>query len=174
MSLQLQVSQVDRVSFIRSYRLLTYHALVRQAGFSTSPTSTDGRSVYYDYERTSTPAGISPNGNSFQMALLEPNRASIGFQPCSLICRTWLIALTWDTTSQKAIAVTSIREIGCAKGAWVCGMGRESSGPAHWPLRPLCEAMALKQLSLGTLHIYARALLIGYFHGSGAGTLLWT
>jgi hypothetical protein len=40
MSLQLQVSQVDRVSFIRSYRLLTYHALVRQAGFSTSPTST--------------------------------------------------------------------------------------------------------------------------------------
>ncbi|CAG8168580.1 unnamed protein product [Penicillium nalgiovense] len=72
----------------------------------------DGRSVYYDYERTSTPAGISPNGNSFQMALLEANRASIGFQPCSLICRTWLIALIWDTTSQKAIAVTSIREIG--------------------------------------------------------------
>ncbi|CAG8906939.1 unnamed protein product [Penicillium nalgiovense] len=47
----------------------------------------DGRIVYYDYERTSTPAGISPNGNS-----------------------TWLIALTWDTTSQKAIAVTSIRD----------------------------------------------------------------
>jgi hypothetical protein len=72
----------------------------------------DGRSVYYDYERTSTPAGILPSGNSFQMALLEPNRDSIGFQPCSLISRTWLIALTWDTTSQKAIAVTSIREIG--------------------------------------------------------------
>ena len=35
-----------------------------------------GRSVYYDYERTSTPAGISPNENSFQMALLEPNRVS--------------------------------------------------------------------------------------------------
>ncbi|CAG8181802.1 unnamed protein product [Penicillium nalgiovense] len=47
----------------------------------------DGRIVYYDYERTSTPAGISPNGNL-----------------------TWLIALTWDTTSQKAIAVTSIRD----------------------------------------------------------------
>ncbi|CAG8278760.1 unnamed protein product [Penicillium salamii] len=73
----------------------------------------DGRSVYYDYERTSTPAGISPNGNLFQTALLEPNRVqsgSIGFQPCSLISRTWLIALTWDTTSQKAIAVTSIRD----------------------------------------------------------------
>ncbi|CAG8016700.1 unnamed protein product [Penicillium salamii] len=69
-----------------------------------------GRIVYYDYERTSTPAGISPNGNSFQTALLEPNRVSIGFQPCSLISRTWLIALTWDTTSQKAIAVTSIRD----------------------------------------------------------------
>ncbi|CAG8213191.1 unnamed protein product [Penicillium nalgiovense] len=71
-----------------------------------------GRIVYYDYERTSTPAGISPNGNSFQTALLELNRVSIGFQPCSLISRTWLIALTWDTTSQKAIVVTSIREIG--------------------------------------------------------------
>ncbi|CAG8108693.1 unnamed protein product [Penicillium nalgiovense] len=44
-----------------------------------------GRIVYYDYERTSPPAGISPNGNS-----------------------TWLIALTGDTTSQKAITVTSI------------------------------------------------------------------
>ncbi|CAG8252983.1 unnamed protein product [Penicillium nalgiovense] len=70
----------------------------------------DGRIVFYDYERTSTPAGISPNGNSFQTALLEPNRVTIGFQPCSLIGRTWLIALTWDTTSQKAIAVTSIRD----------------------------------------------------------------
>ncbi|CAG8158326.1 unnamed protein product [Penicillium nalgiovense] len=70
----------------------------------------DGRIVYYDYERTSTPAGISPNGNSFQTTLLEPNRVSIGFQSCSLISRTWLIALTWDTTSQKAIAVTSIRD----------------------------------------------------------------
>ena len=69
-----------------------------------------GRIVYYDYERTSTPAGISPNGNSFQTALLEPNRVSIGFQPCSLISRTWLIALTLDTTSQKAFAVTSIRD----------------------------------------------------------------
>jgi hypothetical protein len=39
----------------------------------------DGRSVYYDYERTSTPAGLSPNGNSFQMALLEPNRVSTVF-----------------------------------------------------------------------------------------------
>jgi hypothetical protein len=39
MSLQLQVSQVDRVSFIRSYRLLTHHALVRKSGFPTSPTS---------------------------------------------------------------------------------------------------------------------------------------
>jgi hypothetical protein len=39
----------------------------------------DGRSVYYDYERTSTPAGISPNGNSFPMALLEPNRVSTVF-----------------------------------------------------------------------------------------------
>ena len=39
----------------------------------------DGRSVYYDYERTSTPAGISPNENSFQMALLEPNRVQSGF-----------------------------------------------------------------------------------------------
>ncbi|CAG8906575.1 unnamed protein product [Penicillium nalgiovense] len=57
----------------------------------------DGRIVYY--ERTSTPAGISPNGNSFQTALLEPNRVTIGFQPCSLISRTWLIALTWDITS---------------------------------------------------------------------------
>lgn len=38
-----------------------------------------GRIVYYDYERTSAPAGISPNGNSFQTALLEPNRVSIGF-----------------------------------------------------------------------------------------------
>ncbi|CAG8158434.1 unnamed protein product [Penicillium nalgiovense] len=70
----------------------------------------DGRIVYYDYERTSTPAGISPNGYSFQTTLLEPNRVSIGSQPCSLISRTWLIALTWDTTSQKAIAVTSIRD----------------------------------------------------------------
>jgi hypothetical protein len=38
-----------------------------------------GRIVYYDYERTNTPAGISPNGNSFQTALLEPNRVSIVF-----------------------------------------------------------------------------------------------
>ncbi|CAP79446.1 hypothetical protein PCH_Pc19g00300 [Penicillium rubens Wisconsin 54-1255] len=30
--------------------------------------------VYYDYERTSTPARISPHENSFQMALLDPNR----------------------------------------------------------------------------------------------------
>ncbi|CAG8135854.1 unnamed protein product [Penicillium nalgiovense] len=36
-----------------------------------------GRTDYYDYERTSTPAGISPNGNSFQTALLEPIRVSI-------------------------------------------------------------------------------------------------
>jgi hypothetical protein len=35
--------------------------------------------VYYDYERTSTPAGILPSGNSFQMALLEPNRVSTVF-----------------------------------------------------------------------------------------------
>ncbi|CDM32563.1 hypothetical protein PROQFM164_S02g002714 [Penicillium roqueforti FM164] len=41
-----------------------------------------GQTDYYDYERTSTPAGISPNGNSFQT----------------------------DTTSQKAIAVTSIQD----------------------------------------------------------------
>ena len=34
----------------------------------------------------------------------------VSYQPCSLISRTWLIALTWDTTSQKAIAVTSIRD----------------------------------------------------------------
>jgi hypothetical protein len=38
-----------------------------------------GRSVYYDYERTSTPAGISPNGNTVQTALLEPNRVSTVF-----------------------------------------------------------------------------------------------
>ncbi|CAG8247604.1 unnamed protein product, partial [Penicillium nalgiovense] len=62
-----------------------------------------GRIVFYDYERTSTPAGVSPDGNSFQTALLEPNRVSIGVQPCSLISRTWLIALTWDTTSQKQL-----------------------------------------------------------------------
>ncbi|CAG8145341.1 unnamed protein product [Penicillium nalgiovense] len=38
----------------------------------------DGRTVYYDYERTSAPAGISPNRNSFQTALLEPNRVQSG------------------------------------------------------------------------------------------------
>jgi hypothetical protein len=32
----------------------------------------DGRGIYYDYERTSTPARISPHGNSFQVALLDP------------------------------------------------------------------------------------------------------
>ncbi|CAG8904321.1 unnamed protein product [Penicillium nalgiovense] len=74
-------------------------AFGRMAGLSTTTTS-----------ELALLRGISPNGYSFQTTLLEPNRVSIGSQPCSLISRTWLIALTWDTASQKAIAVTSIRD----------------------------------------------------------------
>ena len=35
--------------------------------------------VYYDYERTSTPARTPPHENSFQMALLDPNRVPTVF-----------------------------------------------------------------------------------------------
>jgi hypothetical protein len=47
--------------------------------------------INYDYERTSTPAGLSPNGNSFQMALLEPNRVSTVLSQVNAINHVLLI-----------------------------------------------------------------------------------
>ncbi|CAG8907173.1 unnamed protein product [Penicillium nalgiovense] len=71
---------------------------VRMAGLST--TTTSELALLRGYH----PTEICSDGTA------RTQSGSIGFQPCSLISRTWLIALTWDTTSQKAIAVTSIRD----------------------------------------------------------------
>jgi hypothetical protein len=70
----------------------------------------DGRIVYYDYERTSTPAGDITQRKFVSDGTTRTRPGFNRVQPCPLISRTRLIALTWDTTSQKAIAVTSIRD----------------------------------------------------------------